>query len=152
VSIHAPPLRERGGDAMLLARHFLARFAASYGKPGLALTPAAERAIEGYAWPGNVRELRNVIEQAVLLASDPEIEPAQLKLTSGFAATQTVAAAGSATLEEVERDMVRSALERTLWNVSRAAQLLGISRDTLRYRIAKFGLQRPSTGESEPLA
>jgi two-component system, NtrC family, response regulator AtoC len=148
VTLHAPPLRERGADSILLARHFLARFAAHYARRGLALTADAEGAICAYAWPGNVRELRNVIEQAVLLAPGAAIDAAMLRLSPTEAETPPSSSGGARKLEEVEREMVLDALTRTLWNVSRAAQLLGISRDTMRYRMAKFGLRRP---EYEPL-
>ena len=142
VSLHVPPLRSRGEDAVLLAKHFLARFAANYGRRGMTLTPDAEQAIRVHAWPGNVRELRNVVEQAVLLAPGPEITPEVLRLPP-VAASATATAPAARTLEDVEREMLRDALHRTLWNVSRAAQLLGVSRDTLRYRMVKFGMRRP---------
>jgi DNA-binding NtrC family response regulator len=151
VSLHAPPLRERGGDALLLARHFLARFAANYGRRGMSFAPDAAQAISAHSWPGNVRELRNVVEQAVLLSPDPELTAELLRLTPVAALPQADAVgrgAGARTLEEMERDMLRDALERTLWNVSRAAQLLGLSRDTLRYRMVKFGMRRPGYDDS----
>jgi two-component system response regulator AtoC len=141
VSLHAPPLRGRGEDAMLLARHFLARFTANYGRRGMTLTSDAEQAILVHAWPGNVRELRNVVEQAVLLAPGPEITPEVLRLAP--VAASGTAPAAARTLEDVEREMLRDALHRTLWNVSQAAHLLGVSRDTLRYRMVKFGMRRP---------
>ena len=68
-----PPLRERGADILLLARHFLAVHGARYGKPGLRLSATTERALAAHSWPGNVRELRNVVEQAVLLAAGPTL-------------------------------------------------------------------------------
>ncbi len=146
VSLNAPPLRERGGDCVILARHFLARLAANYGRKGMSLTGDAELAIRAHTWPGNVRELRNVVEQAVLLAPQLEITAETLRLAPAAPLASPAAAAAGAnarTLEDVERDMLRDALHRTLWNVSRAAQLLGVSRDTLRYRMVKFGMRRP---------
>jgi DNA-binding NtrC family response regulator len=147
VALHVPPLRERPGDALLLAESFLARFAASYGKRDLALAPVARDAIASYGWPGNVRELRNVVEQAVLLAQGSLLDEGSLRLSSGFGAAATARAtppvAAGKTLDEVEREMLARALEQTGWNVTRAAAALGVSRDTLRYRIAKFGMQRP---------
>lgn len=148
VALHSPLLRDRGSDLILLARHFITHFGARYGKPDLRLDRSAEDAILGYRWPGNVRELRNVIEQAALLSTGSTIEAPLLRLSSGFSGQSpppgaAPAAPGPMSLENMEREMLRSALERTMWNVSRAAGLLGISRDTLRYRMAKFQLQRP---------
>ena len=155
VTLHAPPLRERGEDALLLARHFLARFAANYARGGMSFGPDAERAIRSHSWPGNVRELRNVVEQAVLLAHELEIGAEMLRLAPAAVPPAAGRSVGARTLEDVEREMLHNALRRTMWNVSRAAQLLGVSRDTLRYRMVKFGMRRPGlegegvTGESE---
>jgi DNA-binding NtrC family response regulator len=153
LQIELPPLRAREEDILLLANHFLERFGASYGKPMMRFGAAAKRALLAHDWPGNVRELRNSVEQTVLLAQDPVIEPGQLGLGSlaGDAVDPTGAAGeadpfqlpgGGVDLEELERSMVVQALERTGGNVTRAAKLLGLSRDTLRYRIEKFNLIR----------
>jgi DNA-binding NtrC family response regulator len=142
VSLNTPPLRERGDDCILLARHFLARLAANYGRKGMSLTADAEEAIRIHPWPGNVRELRNVIEQAVLLAPQTAVTGDMLRIAPATAPVAGMATAGKRTLEDVEREMLRDALDRTLWNVSRAAQMLGVSRDTLRYRMVKFGMRR----------
>ena len=143
VSLHVPALRQRGEDAVLLARHFLERFAANYARRGMSLAPDSEDAIRSHHWPGNVRELRNVIEQAVLLAPDPLLRAEMLRLAPAPATPAAGTAVGPRTLEDVEKEMLQAALQRTLWNVSRAAQLLGVSRDALRYRMAKFGMRRP---------
>lgn len=148
VQLALPALRERGEDILLLARLFLAQQSARYNKGQLRFSPNAERAMLNYGWPGNVRELRNVIEQTVLLASDPVIEPAQLPFCSvlGNAPSDSVAPVaipeGSLSLDQLERDLLVKALTQTAWNVTHAARLLGISRDTLRYRIDKHGLAR----------
>jgi len=154
VHLHLPPLRERGDDRLLLARHFLAHHARRYRKPDLSLAPGAERLVTDYPWPGNVRELRNVLEQAVLLAAGPRIEAEHLALP----ARQTPASGGvreilarlavalpaeGLGLEAVERELIARALEDCGWNVSRTAARLGLSRDTLRYRIDKHGLKPP---------
>ena len=148
-----PPLRSRGADILSLARHFIAVHAGRYGKRPPALTPEAEALLLAHSWPGNVRELRNVLEQAVLLAVGPQIEASQLSLSTGVVAEAVppkefssppahadVSPAGPQTLEDMERHALLDALRQTGWNVSRAARLLGVSRDTLRYRIDKFGL------------
>ncbi|MFZ2649714.1 MAG: sigma-54 dependent transcriptional regulator [Burkholderiaceae bacterium] len=157
VQLHLPALRERGSDILTLARHFLRAHAVRYGKPVPALTGEAEVALLRHPWPGNVRELRNVLEQAVLLGVGDVIEAQHLALPRGSesAATDAETAApgrplaldassGSpTTLTELERSALVQALDRTGWNVSRAARLLGISRDALRYRIEKHGLAQP---------
>jgi DNA-binding NtrC family response regulator len=153
VDIAIPPLRERGDDVLLLARTFLKDHGGRYGKPNLRLSPSAEAALKSYAWPGNVRELRNAVEQAVLLADRDVIEAAQFPFCESLASARSTAPAeetarpalpdSGINLGDVERDLVVQALERTGWNVTRAAQLLGVSRDTLRYRMEKHRI-RPS--------
>ena len=148
VQVRVPPLRDRGEDRQRLARHFLARAALRYGRRGLSLSPAAERALDLHAWPGNVRELRNVIEEAALLAAGDRIEPEHLGVwATGPAASTPFAPDEPAELpdegidlEQVERRLVEQALLKSGWNVTRAARLLNLTRDTLRYRIEKFGL------------
>ncbi len=146
VEFAVPPLRERGGDILLLARHFLAVHSARYAKADLRLAPGVGRLLAAHQWPGNVRELRNAVEQAVLLARGEVIDVDQLNLSSLLAGVPKPAAtapAGSqegSRLERAERAMLLQALETTQWNVTRAAKLLGVSRDTLRYRIEKFRL------------
>ncbi|NMF97169.1 sigma-54 dependent transcriptional regulator [Aromatoleum toluolicum] len=147
-----PPLRERGADILSLARHFIALHAARYGKSPPALTREADAVLLAHSWPGNVRELRNVLEQAVLLATGPTIDAPQLSLSTAVtvpplphgvpepAPAAPVAPSAPQTLEDMERRALLDALRQTGWNVSRAARVLGISRDTLRYRIDKFGL------------
>ena len=152
VQLRLPPLRERGEDILLLARHFLQVHAARYGKAVPALSEAAEAMLLGYAWPGNVRELRNAIEQAVLLNTGDVISIRHLGLSSvgavllgeaDAAAAPARAARPSveATLPEMERQALVNALEASEGNITQAARDLGISRDTLRYRIEKYGLE-----------
>ena len=152
VQMRLAPLRERGHDILLLARHFLQHHAARYGKPVPALADAAEDVLLNHRWPGNVRELRNVIEQAVLLNSGAVIAARQLALShlgsDLTAAPDRVASESTAhqlpaerTLPEMERQALVNALQLSEGNVTRAARELGISRDTLRYRIEKYGLE-----------
>ena len=156
VQLAVPPLRERGDDVLLLARHFLQLNSARYGKRGLRLSAQAEAALLAYAWPGNVRELRNVIEEAVLLAQHDVIAPGQLSFCASLGAAGRPGEAtllaeipdSGINLEEVERTLVVQALQKTGWNVTRAARLLSLTRDTLRYRMEKFGLAAPA----KPLA
>jgi len=144
--VDLPPLRDRAGDVTLLAGLFLARSARRYGKSGLRFSDEALRRLEGHAWPGNVRELSNVVEQCVMLSTDAVIEADDLPLPvppdSAFAALAPLGTDPAPTsLPETERRLLLSALERNRWNVTQAARALGISRDTLRYRIDKFGLK-----------
>ncbi len=140
VEIRIPPLRERGDDILLLARRFLATHGARYRKPQLALAPDAEQALAAHAWPGNVRELRNSIEQAVLIAEGPAVRAADLRL-GGATLAGDGAAALDLNLERTERRLIAEALARSQDNVTAAARLLGISRDTLRYRLERLGLR-----------
>ncbi len=142
-----PPLREREDDVLLLARHFLASQGLRYGRADVRLSPAAERVLKAHHWPGNIRELRNAIEQAVLLTRSNTLEPAQFPFCTATPDGDSSATGDGAPTEEnfdqnfdleaMEKDLVVKALTCTGWNVTRAAKLLGLSRDTLRYRIEK---------------
>ena len=110
---------------------------------------AATTAMLSYDWPGNVRELRNTIERAVLLEESDWVQPVSLRLegaTMDYAAPmrrpQSEEAKAGGTLEETERRMLMEALDKTSWNQTRAAMILGISRDTLRYKVKKYNLPR----------
>jgi DNA-binding NtrC family response regulator len=161
VTLRLPPLRERGADVVRLAEHFLAAACAEYGLAAKSLAPDARVALGEYAWPGNVRELINTMERVALLVDAPVVTAAMLDLsTEAGAVEQPVAPSApsralEATLGAVERTRLLEALDDTFWNVTRAARQLGISRDTLRYRIAKHRLRpgglRPGR-EAEPVA
>lgn len=155
-----PPLRVRGEDILLLARRFLHLHGARYRKPRLFFTPQAEQALLRWPWPGNVRELRNTLEHVVLMAQNDAIHENQLPFVNALATTsQEIPAQESApairmpcdwpqdmlvdglNLEKLERICLLRALEKTAWNITRAAKLLGLSRDTLRYRMEKHGVK-----------
>jgi two-component system, NtrC family, response regulator AtoC len=145
VQFELPPLRARGDDIMLLAQHFLQQHAQRYGMPTPLLGEGAAQALVEHRWPGNVRELRNTLEQAVLLHRGQTIEAEHLLLAKVERSPDSATAADdAATLPELERQALLQALERNGWNVTRAARALGISRDTLRYRIEKFNLSASS--------
>ena len=154
LTIEVPPLRTRGADITLLARHFLDRCARQYGLPAKDLSPQAETLLLAYPWPGNVRELAHVIERAVLLRVDPTVQADHLGLPGGRTGTPVVVQAGGAVqvdftsggivLDEVERQLIAEALRAAGWNRARAAELLGISKDTLRYRIERYKLRPPA--------
>jgi len=138
-----PPLRERQGDVARLARFYLGRFNAEFKKRVHGLSPAAQGLLDEYTWPGNVRELRNAIERAMLLADRETLEPGDFTtLTRSVLATQFKLPAEGVNLEEVERQLVVQALERAGHNQTRAAELLGLNRDQVRYRMEKFGLRQ----------
>lgn len=144
--VDLPVLRERAGDVVVLAEAFLARSVRRYGKAGLRFSPQALQRLVEHAWPGNVRELSNVVEQCVMLATDDVIEVDDLSLPVPLdpdipALDPVNLQAAPSSLPEAERRWLLSALERNRWNVTQAARALGISRDTLRYRIDKFGLR-----------
>lgn len=156
--LNVPPLRDRGQDVLLLAKSFLRLHGARYRKPGLYLTPSAELILLNWPWPGNVRELRNTLEHVALMAREDAIGESHLaKLISSAgthmearppacAATGTESVFGNLpadelNLEKLERECLVRALQNTAWNVTQAAKLLGLSRDTLRYRMEKYSLK-----------
>jgi transcriptional regulator with GAF, ATPase, and Fis domain len=140
--IQLPPLRERKGDVALLAAHYIERFNREFKKKVRGLSPAATQLLEHYQWPGNVRELRNAIERAMLLIDRDRLEPDDFTtLTRSVEPAQFRLPPGGVNLDEVERQLLVQALERAGGNQSQAAQLLGINRDQVRYRIEKFGLK-----------
>jgi len=149
VPIDIAPLRERKEDIPDLANLFLARFARDSGREIRGLTPAAMQMLLGHYWPGNVRELQNVIERACALAAGPELDVGDIQLDSPRSR-----AGGSGdrflpegmTLDQWEDDMIREAIKRANGNKSQAARLLGLSRNALRYRLSKIGIE-DSEGE-----
>jgi len=139
--IQLPALRARKGDVQVLAAYFIDRFNREFRKRVKGLSPAAADLLESYPWPGNVRELRNAIERAMLLVDRDRLEPEDFTtLTRTVTPTQFRLPAEGVNLEEVERQLLTQALDRAGGNQTQAAQLLGINRDQVRYRIEKFGL------------
>ncbi len=154
LTITIPPLRSRREDIPLLARHFLEHFSREFKKPPLRLSAEADRLLVQYDWPGNVRELRNVIERAMILEDTGELIPDHLPPDIGPLTASVPAEAPlfelpktGIVLESVERDFVRQALELTHGVQTRAARLLGITRDELRYRVKKFSLGHKAADE-----
>jgi DNA-binding NtrC family response regulator len=147
ILLRLPPLRERGEDMLALAEHFLRRFSAKYGRPVEQLDPRARDRLLAYPWPGNVRELSHVIERAVLWSKGPMLDvehlalevPAEPALAPSPAQPDTRPAGMD--LEQWERTLIEQALRESDGTQTRAAQRLGISRDTLRSRLKKYGLQ-----------
>ena len=149
IEIHIPPLRERPEDIPELVEHFLRKFSAEMNKKLHAVEPAVLEALEGYAFPGNVRELENIIERAVTLARGETLKPACLPRTvlepaapSRGEAFPSQGVDLDARLAELERSLIRAALERSAGVKKRAAGLLGVSFRSLRYRLEKLGMER----------
>jgi two-component system response regulator AtoC len=157
IRIHVPPLRERRGDIPLLASHFLSHYCGKYGKREMLLSADALEALSGHEWRGNVRELRNVMERCALLASGAEVSRAGLLAVwkgsdaSGgrpFGPALEIRVPVSperpdlkAAVRELERQLIRIALERTGGSRPKAAELLGISHPTLLYKAKEFGIE-----------
>jgi transcriptional regulator with PAS, ATPase and Fis domain len=147
VPITIPPLRERPEDVAPLAKYFVQQLSAALRRPAREISRAALAMLERYAWPGNVREVKNVIERALILEEGGAILPEHLPdaLKPGARALDLEPGlslpAGGIQLEELEKDLIRQALSRTHGNKTRAAELLGLTRDTLRYRVEKYALE-----------
>jgi two-component system, NtrC family, response regulator AtoC len=139
IPIHIPPLRERRDDIMPLARHFVLDANTRFHKSIKGFAPDAERLMLGYQWPGNVRELRNLIERLVILGSSDLIEPQHLPVQFATQVRQPVVTEPSGdepkTLAEVERAYIAHIMQRVESNKSKAAKILGISRQTLRKKL-----------------
>ncbi len=163
VPIHTPPLRERGQDVLVLMHAFLDRFAAEHGTPRKLMLPEVETSLLAYSFPGNVREMRNLAERLVILAGDPvrledlppqiagsrgRERPPALEAPDTKSGVELSAYGTHLTLRElrelVERDYVLRKLEETGWNVTRAAEQLGIERTNLHKKLKQLGLKKDS--------
>ncbi|MFC0253745.1 sigma-54-dependent transcriptional regulator [Massilia consociata] len=138
LEIRLPPLRERSQDILPLARAFLARHAARYRRDGLRLSPAAERALLAWHWPGNVRELQHLMERAVLLSDHEQVDADVLGLAGSARAAHGIE---DMTLEQAEAWLVQRALKRHRGNAQQAADMLGITRQSLYRRLEKHDLR-----------
>src|SRR5262245_28672276 len=141
VTLVLPPLREREGDILLLAKHFAERARAGYGRGPVTMTGDAEAALTAYWWPGNVRELSNIIERAVVLADTQTLTAAHLDLPPG--PTRGAPAPPLPTGAATSREHLERVLTETGWNITRAAAVLGIARNTMKSRLARLGLREP---------
>jgi DNA-binding NtrC family response regulator len=153
VQIDLPPLRDRGRDILLLARNYIGYFNRECHKNVRGISKDAEQILLSYAWPGNVRELKNVIERAMILEIDNELQPEHLSPEILEARPSEAALAGAPlsldgfvipetglSIEDVENALVRKALEMASGNQTRAAQLLRMPRDAFRRKMKRFGL------------
>ena len=156
--INLPPLRERDGDSVILAQHFIESFNQEYDRKIQGLAPSAKKFIQNYHWPGNIRELRNAIERAVLVESEEWVEAEDLSVDSEQARpsarvndtlkvitvdlnfTNFEIPDEGIPFEEIERNIILSALEKADGNISKAARLLRINRGKFRYRLERLDL------------
>ncbi len=145
IVIDIPPLRQRAGDAVLLAHAFLRRFAREQRRNNLALSEDAVRAIEAHPWPGNVRELLNATKRATIMADADRLTPVDLGLPQPDSGPEVPAAASDLDLrmvrEKAEREAIVIALARTNGNIVRAAEVLGVSRPTLYDLMRRLGVK-----------
>ena len=140
LEVGLPPLRERREDILPLARAFLDRNAARYGRDALRLAASAERALLAWRWPGNVRELQHLMERAALLAVHDEVSAAALQF-GARTSTDAVQDIEGMSLDEAEALLVQRAVERHAGNLQQAADALGITRQSLYRRMDKYGLR-----------
>ncbi len=147
MSLELPPLRDLGEDVITLAQHFLALYNIDFKKKVSGFAPEVKPMLRAYHWPGNVRELRNVIERAMIFCDTPEIRAKDLALpisapaSSLASATSFVLPEAGIELEEVEKSFLTQAFTLAQGNKTRAAALLGLTRDTFRYRLEKYALE-----------
>jgi DNA-binding NtrC family response regulator len=149
VPIVLPALRQRAEDVPRLVNHYIESYNAEFRKRVARITTEAMTRLKTYPWPGNVRELRNAVERAMLLTDGDELTLEHFPLGGGLASARlgegVALPAAGIDLEQLERSLVVQALERSGWNQTRAAALLGLNRDQIRYRIEKFKLEKPTT-------
>ena len=147
--LHLPPLRERAGDIQVLLDHMLARYNRERGLRISGFTPEALRLVESYSWPGNIREFQNMVEWVTITSKGTRVDidnlPAYLRASKDNPVDNALPPLMSfgLSIEEVEKVMLQEALERTKGNVSEAARLLKVTRNTFRYRIGKYNLKIP---------
>jgi two-component system NtrC family response regulator len=137
ITVEIPPVRERHGGRIVLARHLLARFAKQEARALKGFSDDAQNAIDSYAWPGNVREMENRIKAGVIMAEGKFVTPEDLGLAAGNGAANLNL---RVVRQEAESRAIRESLVRASGNISRAAELLGVSRPTLYDLMQKYGI------------
>jgi DNA-binding NtrC family response regulator len=147
VEIELPPLRDRREDILLLIDHYVALYAKKYSKPVRRLPAEVAAALQSYHWPGNVRALRHAAERAVILAGEEAFAAEDFSLSrnaprtpSAPAPPSPAAPASDLNLDRAEKQMVEAALKKHAYNISLAAQELGLTRASLYRRMDKHGL------------
>jgi DNA-binding NtrC family response regulator len=145
--IELPPLRAHLDDVPLIVSFYIDAYNREFRKAVRGVSASALQALRAYGWPGNIREVRNAVERAMLLAEGPVLEAHDFPMLAGNVSVFADIAlpAQGVNLEELERSLVVQALERCSGNQTRAATLLGLNRDQIRYRIEKFGLAKSAS-------
>jgi two-component system, NtrC family, response regulator AtoC len=142
LTIEVPALRERRADILPLADHLLAALRTIHGRNAVQLSEASRRMLTAYPWPGNIRELRNALERAVVFSGKDGLEPEDFPENVRASAHGSVGfTAGLRSLEDVEKEVIAATLEATHYKISRASEILGISRKTLLEKRKKYGLK-----------
>ncbi len=141
IEINIPPLRERPEDVLPLLRHFVKDIAKRKRKSVPAIAPALVNKLQRYHFPGNVRELRNMVERAMILADSDTLRPEDFPLRGEDTATKPAITNGTLNIDEHEMQLIEAALKQTEFNQTKAASLLGISRDALKRKIKKFNIE-----------
>jgi two-component system response regulator HydG len=137
IEIHVPPLRERKGDIILLAQHFIRLYCKKYRKQFMKISADAVKKLDDHLWPGNVRELQHIIERAVIMSDARILKPSDFLLKSNDKKNQS---AEVMNLKELNASTVQKVLEKNRGNISRAAKELGLTRAALYRRIEKYGI------------
>ena len=142
IELHLPPLRERAGDILLLAEHFLRIYSDKYGRGAVALDASARQKLMAHSWPGNVRELQHCMERSIVLTDKAELaaEDIQLETATPSHAKDSMEAMESLNLETLERQAIKRAVSLSNGNLTQAAEMLGITRFALYRKIDKLGL------------
>jgi two-component system response regulator AtoC len=146
--IMLPPLRERAEDIPRLVAFYLDVYNTEFKKRVAGVSQQAMEQLQRYPWPGNIRELRNAVERAMLLSDSHTLGVDDFEGVSAGGirlGDKVELPAAGLDLEDLERSLVVQALERTGWNQTRAATLLGLNRDQIRYRVEKFHLERSAS-------
>jgi len=157
VQFRLPPLRERDQDVLLLATHFLKHFSKTMNRPAKRFSKAAQQKLISHHWPGNIRELRNVVERALILDTQEEVQPGSLpsfEIETGLRkATSGPTAVAGHTLDEMmsnfERELILSVLEQNHYNLTRSSEQLKISRHALRYRMQRLNIAQDSESDTD---
>ncbi len=139
IRISLPPLRERRADIPVLAERFLKEYAGLYNRPVQSISPEALSLLSSHSWPGNVRELRHAVEKAVIVAEESELRPDDFTLSVPKSASASQPAA-DVTLADMEKTMIRAAIDDCNGNLSAAASRLGITRQTLYNKMKRYGI------------
>ena len=150
IPIVLPPLRERASDIPALVHRFLEKANATHGTGVAEIDPGVLDLLVRHPWPGNIRQLESVVERAVLLCEGTVVKPADLPLEIRLQTAPAARPYGfeippeGIDIEELERQLIVQAMERSGWVIARAARLLGLTYRTLQYRLEKFGIRKPA--------